>query len=350
MSIGARPRQAYWFGGAAVFAAGVIVCAVIAPRTAAAGWLVGFAFWSEVAGGGLLLMMIHRLTGGRWGEVLRPVIEAMAATIPLLLVLIVPLFIAIPAIYPWFDGADGVKPDVLAHYLNTPFFVVRSLIVLAAWGVLALLLPRLEGRRGQLVAALGLAFYCLTIGPIGFDWFLSLAPPFVSSSFGASVAVTQLVAALAFALVVAPPPAEEPALADLGGLLLAFVLGITYIDFMAVLVIWYGDVPATTRWFVARMDLLWRLLAWAAFAFVAVIPILSLFLARVRHSRDALRAVGASALLGLVCYDAYLVVPPFGAAAFVPAVLSIIAIGLLLVALMRGGWSLARGRRPAYGE
>jgi hypothetical protein len=350
MSNGERTRQAYWFGGAAVVAAGVIVCAVIAPRTAAAGWLVGFAFWSEVAVGSLLLMMIHRLTGGRWGEVLRPVIDAMAAAIPLLLVLIVPVFIAIPALYPWFHGAGDTKPDVLSHYLNTPFFVIRSLIVLAAWGVLALLLPRLAGPRGQLIAALGLAFYCLTIGPIAFDWFLSLAPPFVSSSFGASVAVTQLIAALAFALVAAPPPADESALADLGGLLLAFVLGITYIDFMVVLVIWYGDVPATTRWFVARMDLSWRALAWAAFTLAAVIPILSLFLARVRQGRGALRAVGASALLGVVCYDAYLVLPPFGAAALVPAVLSIVAIGLLLVALMRGGWRLANRRRPAYGE
>jgi hypothetical protein len=145
-------------------------------------------------------------------------------------------------------------------------------------------------------------------------------------------------------------PAGEPALADLGGLLLAFVLGITYIDFMAVLVIWYGDVPATSRWFVARLGLPWRALAWAAFALVSVGPTLALFLSRVRHGRGALRVVGASALIGLVCYDAYLVAPPFGAAALLPAALSIIAIGLVLVALMRGAWRLSDGRRPAYGE
>jgi len=350
MSNGAHSRRGHWFGAAAVLAAGVVICAVIAPRAAAVGWLVGFAFWSQVSVGSLLLMMIHRLTGGRWGEALWPVMEPMAATIPLFLLLVIPLFIAIPALYPWFHPAGDIKPDVLTHYLNVPFFVVRSMIVLAVWGVLALLLPRLDGPRGQLVAALGLVFHCLVIGPIGVDWFLGVTPPFASSSFGASVAVTQLIAALAFALVVAPVREGDPALADLGGLLLAFVLGITYIDFMAVLVIWYGDVPATSRWFVARMDASWRALAWAAFALGCVVPILSLFLARVRRGRGALRIVGASALIGLVCYDAYLVVPPFGTTALVPAALSIIAIGLLLVALLRGQRRLANTRRPAYGE
>src|SRR5262249_4728500 len=160
----------------------------------------------EVAVGSLLLMMIHRLTGGRWGLVLLPVIEPLAATIPLFFLLIVPVFIAIPWLYPWAGGAGAVKPEVLTAYLNVASFIRRSLIALAGWSALALLLPRYDGRRGLLLAAVGLAFHALVIGPIGFDWILSIAPTFASSSFGASVAITQLIAALAFALVLAPVP------------------------------------------------------------------------------------------------------------------------------------------------
>ena len=42
---------------------------------------------------------------------------------------------------------------------------------------------------------------------------------------------------------------DEPATRDLGGLMLAVILGLIYIDFMAVLVIWYGDLPRKVDWF-----------------------------------------------------------------------------------------------------
>jgi hypothetical protein len=244
-----------------------------------------------------------------------------------------------------------VKPDVLTAYLNLPWFIGRSLIALAGWSVLALLLPRLAGPRGQLLAAVGLAFHCVVIGPIGFDWILSIEPPFASSSFGASLAITQLIAALAVALVLAPAPEADPASGDLGGLLLTFTLGITYLDFMAVLVIWYGDLPRSTAWLVARNHLPWTALAWAAFLLVSLLPFGALILSRVRASRAALRIVAAGVLIGLFCYDAWLVAPPFGTAALLPALLATIAIGLSLAAATT--WPLrfmSTGRRPAYGE
>jgi hypothetical protein len=341
--------QGALLGGAALLALGVLACAAFAPKAAAAGWLIGFAFWSEVSVGSLLLMMIHRLTGGRWGDALRPVLAPLAATIPLLFALVIPLFVAIPQLYPWARAAGDVKADVLAAYLNTPLFVTRSLIAIAGWSVLAYALPRFLDGRGQLLGAVGLVFHCVVIGGIGFDWILSLEPPFASSSFGASVAVTQLIAALAFALVLAPEPEGDPVAGDLGGLLLAFILGITYIDFMAVLVIWYGDVPRTAAWFVLRNRFPWMALAWASFVLGSLLPIGALFASTIRASRARLRIVGGCALVGLLVYHAYLVAPPFGPLALVPALLATLAIGLAVIAL-----AFARVRpqaeRPAYGE
>ena len=83
------------------------------------------------------------------------------------------------------DRAGDVKPDVLSYYLNTPFFIGRSLIAIAGWSVLAFLLPRTTGRPGQFVAAVGLVFHCVVISVVAVDWVLTLEPPFISSSFGA---------------------------------------------------------------------------------------------------------------------------------------------------------------------
>jgi hypothetical protein len=319
---------------AAVLVAAILVAlAMAAPKTAAAGWLTGFAFWSEVPVGSLVLLMIHRLTGGRWGRSLRPVLEPAAALTPLLFLLAIPIVVAISVLYPW-SAETGAKPDVLSYYLNLPFFAGRTLVALAGWSALALLLPRMRGAAGQLAAGAGLVFHGVIISLVAVDWMLSIEPPFISSSFGASVAITQIMAALAFAAVLAPEPIDDPATGDLGGLLLATVLGITYVDFMALLVIWYGNLPGKAVWFTERIRLLWLALGISAFTLGSLLPILALLLSRVRNSRNGLRFVGFSVLIGLAVYHIFIIVPPFGDVALLPAALAIVLIGLLLAALL----------------
>jgi hypothetical protein len=331
---------------AAAAGVGLVAWAIFAPREAAAGWLIGFLFWSQIPVGSLVLSMIHTLTGGRWGVVLRPVLAPATAAVPWLFVAAVPIFIAVPALYPWAQHANAVKPDVAAHYLNTPFFIGRSLIALAVWSVLSLLIRRAGRRGGLLTAGVGLLLYGVVLSSVAVDWFLSLEPPFVSSSFGASVGIMQLVTALAWATVLAPASEGDPATGDIGGLLLAFVLGITYVDFMTFLVIWYGDLPRESFWFVARERLPWPALAGAWFVLGSVAPILALLLARVRNSHVALRLVGLSVLAGSLLYTTWLVAPPFGAAVLGPAALAFVVIGTLQTLLVTSPL-LMRPRREA---
>jgi hypothetical protein len=316
--------------GASLAIAGLLMTATFAPGTAAAGWLVGFVVWSQVAVGSLVLIMIHRLTGGHWGEVLYPALAFAARSVPLLFVLILPVFVALPLLAPWAHGHGGVKPDVASYYLNMPFFIGRSLIAIAGWSALALLLPRIAGPSGQFFAALGLVFHAIVISVVSVDWVLSVEPPFISSSFGASMAITQLIAALAWAVLRTPRPADHAVTGDIGGLLLAFVLAITYVDFMAFLVMWYSDLPVRMSWFVERDHFPWSLLATGAFIFGSAVPILALLMERVRNGPRELRVVALSVLAGLALCYAWLVAPPFGVGALAAAVLAIIAIGLLL--------------------
>lgn len=322
------------FVGAAVAIATLVVNAIIDPPLAATGWLVGFLFWAQILVGSLSLLMIHRLTSGRWGEIIASVVEPSAAAVPLLLLLAIPLFLSIPLLYPWSHHPESIKPDVLSSYLNRPAFILRSAIALVGWSALAFFLPRSSVRRGQLLAALGLAFHAVVISSVSIDWYLSLEAPFTSSSFGASVAVSSLVAALAWSAVWAPAPEGDPAIGDVGALLLATVLGLTYIDFMAVLVIWYGDLPREVVWFVVRGHLPWTALAVIAFVLGSVAPILALIQSRFRNERGPLRAVGVCTLAGLAIYDAYLVAPPSGAAALAPSLLAVLGIGLVLIGIV----------------
>jgi hypothetical protein len=314
--------------GGGVAAIGLIVAAVIDPKTAAAGWLIGFLFWGQILIGSLVLGMIHRLTSGRWGETIAPVVGPAVAAVPILLLLVIPVLVAIPQLFPW-ANATRTQPDVASYYLNVPFFILRTIVALVGWTALAILMQRSERRGGQLLAAIGLVFHCVVISSIAIDWYLSPEAPFTSSSFGASVAIVQLIAALAWAALLMDNAEVDVAIGDVGGLLLTFVLGITYVDFMAVLVIWYGDLPHESVWFVERERFPWPLVAAGAFILASVVPILSLLLERVRNSRIALRAVAAVVLVGLALYDAYLIAPAFGVAALVPALLAVVGIGLV---------------------
>jgi hypothetical protein len=344
-----RSRLIGMFVVAMAFIAALIALTFFEPKEAAAGWLIGFLFWSQVPIGSLLLSMIHTLTGGRWGATLRPVLAPATASVPWLFVAIVPVFIAIPLLYPWSHPNGEVSPDVAADYLNTPFFIGRSLIALAVFSAFSLLLRRVGERRALLTAGVGMVLYGIMISYIAIDWFLSLMPPFVSSSFGASVGIMQLVTAMAWAALLAPEPPGDPVVGDIGGLLLAFVLGITYVDFMALLVIWYGDLPHKEFWFVARDHFPWSAIAAAWFVLGSVGPILALFLARIRNSRRALRVVAASVLAGSMLYIAYLVAPSFGVAVLVPAALAIVAIGILQVAVMTASLPLLRAEASVHG-
>src|SRR5581483_10028277 len=168
-----------------------------------------------------------------------------------------------------------------------------------------------------------------------------------SSSFGVSIAVIQLIAGMSWVTAIGPEAEEEPYASDLGALLLAFVLGITYIDFMAVLVIWYGDLPHEEIWFVERAAWPWALLAVASFVLVSLLPTLALLLSKLRNARGPLRAVGICVLAGLACYDAYLIAPPAGLLALVTGAIAILGIGLLLFGLFASGADSLVGFRGA---
>ena len=126
------------------------------------------------------------------------------------------------------------------------------------------------------------------------------------------------------------------------------MLGITYIDFMAVLVIWYGDLPREEIWFVARDRLPWTALAVAAFILASLLPIFALLLSQAsRKPRGRCAPSAPACSSALRCYDAYLIAPPSGARRCHRRSLAIIGIGLALARLLeRLTRSCCHPRRP----
>ncbi len=311
------------------------------PKAAAGGWLMALVFCSSIPIGSVFALMIHALTGGRWVTSFRAVFIPSASALWLIALFFVPVLTDLSYFYSWASTATVAPADVSQMYLNQPFFIARSATALIFWCIIGLLLPRLAGTARMLVAAIALALHALIIGVIGLDWILSLEPVFFSSSFGATLAFTQFAAALAWAAILSPRCKDDIGVADVSGLLLATLLGLTYLNFIAFLVIWYGDLPHKASWFAHREQWPWRLIGLLAFIFGAVVPIFLLFLERVRSSKTGSRRVGAIALAGIALYFAYLIAPPFGELSLGAGLLAAIAIGGLLIAYTATPWGRA---------
>src|SRR6185436_603867 len=206
------------------------VCAVggfFAPAQFFRSYLFAFLFWAGVALGCMAVAMLHHVTGGAWGLPIRRPLESATRTLPLLLVLFLPIVLGARRIYEWADPA-AVAHDPLLHqksaYLNVPFFTGRAVLYFAAWIGFAYFLNRWSldqdatggrpiGRKLQLLSSAGLVMYGLTMTFASVDWAMSLEPHWFSTMYGVMFIAGQALAAFAFIIVVLVALAESPPLA-----------------------------------------------------------------------------------------------------------------------------------------
>jgi hypothetical protein len=126
---------------------------VLDPQRAFFAYLLAFAYVASVALGMLVFLMAVHAAGAKWPVVVRRLLEAGASSLPLLMVLFVPLLFGLRALFPWTTPAaieDAHARELVEKklaYLNVPFFIARSFVYLGFWAMLALLLRHWSLRR-----------------------------------------------------------------------------------------------------------------------------------------------------------------------------------------------------------
>jgi hypothetical protein len=296
-----RERQAWIVAALALLGCGLAW--VLAPARFPHAWLAGFVALSLWPLGSLGLLYAHALTGGRWGEAIRPGLLAGAGLAPALAVLVIPLWLSLPALYPWVR-ADGSLAN--RWWLNPPFFFVRGAVSLAVWMGLAALAWR--GRGLGPLAPFALIALAITVTWSAIDLTMSLDPRFVSSAYGMIAAASAAVVGLACAILASPAAAPEIG-NDLGKLLLGLVALWTYLDFMQIVIVFQSDLATQAPWYVARA----RGPAGWVMALVSVlhsvIPVFALLSPRVRRSPATLSAVASLLVLAELIRAFWTVLP-----------------------------------------
>ena len=318
-------------------AAGAVVSLIgyfVNPTQFFQSYLMAYMFVLGLTLGSLALGMVHQLSGGAWGVVIRRQIGAASRVLPILTLLFLPIVFGMSHLYEW-THADIVNADPVLRgkhlYLNTPFFLIRAVIYFACWNAVSYLLNKwaLEqdqtgdpryARRMQMLSGGGLLVYGLCITFASFDWLMSLEPHWFSTIYGVLIMGGQGLSALAFLITALVWLARRPPLRDivlpshfhdLANLMLAFVMLWAYFSFSQYLIIWSGNLPEEIAWYLHRLQTGWRFVAVTLVIFHFTVPFLLLLSRAVKRAPNTIVKVSLAILVARLIDLFWLIAPEF---------------------------------------
>jgi hypothetical protein len=296
------------------------------------GWLLGLVLTFGFSVGGLALLMVQYVSGGKWGLLLRRPLEAMSRTLPLIFVYWLGIVLAVLSkkLYLWaqVDGSNpgqleealksGFINEVQAHclqfkrpMLNPTMFILIGVICFVIWTFYMWKLNRLGLQRDsdkpantpywikrmENISGFGILVYSLTMTAAVIYWVMSLDVTWYSSVYGLLFLVGQGYSVLALSIIVTISLSKaEPIKTilrqteqhDLGKFTFAFVMLNIYLAFAQFLIIWSGNLPEEIPWYLDRIRGHWGVIITLDFLFHWLIPFTLLLSRDIKRNKKRL--------------------------------------------------------------
>jgi hypothetical protein len=262
-------------------------------------YLFAFIYWGGFTIGGLGVLLMNHVVGGTWGVTTRRLLGAAVRTLPLLVLLFIPLVIGVRDIYPWAQPETVKHNDFLLHkqgYLNLPFFLLRTVIYFAIWifwGFRVYKMADLQDETGDVTlrermrrfSAPGLLIFTLSASFAYIDWILSADAQYYSTIYGAMILIGDVLQAFALIIIVLVLAAGKDrfggrvnpkVLHDLGNMMFAFTIFWTYLTASQLIITWPANLPQEIEWYLVRVRGGWKVLAIIVAFSMFAIPFLAL--------------------------------------------------------------------------
>lgn len=334
-------------------------------------YLVNYSFFLSISLGALFFVALHHVTRAGWSVTVRRLAEFLAANIPLLAVLFLPILIPMllgnQSLYDWTNPEVVRQSELVQHktpYLNVPFFAVRAVLYFVLWWLVVRYFftrslqqdesgdPGLTTRMERLSGP-ALILFAVTVTFAAFDWLMSLEPTWFSTIFGVYFFGGAAVGALGAIILAAASLQSAGRLTaavttehyhDLGKLLLGFVIFWGYIAFSQYMLIWYANIPEETMWYLERQTGSWLAVSLALWLGHLILPFFGL-LPRAVKRRPMFLAYWATWLLAFHWLDLYWLVMPNLSTERLPFGLLDVSLLVGLGSLYVAGVLTAMGRR-----
>ncbi len=316
-------------------------------------YLLGFMTCFGFSGGGLVLLMLQYVSGGKWGLLLRRPLEAMSRSLALVFVMWIPIAIFMKHLYQWAafptnDAArDGYAKGLITHeqeltmiakraMFSPSAFILQSLAVFIILGLFVYLLNKwslerdADPARGtersyeywrtkfENLSGPGIFIYVVLLTDAAIMWIMSLDVTWYSSIWGLQFLVGQGFAVFALSiLTVIKLSKVEPMNTllrkteqhDLGKLAFAFVMLNIYLSFAEFLIIWSGNVPDEIPWYLNRIHGGWWTICSLDFICHWLIPFCLLLSRNLKRDKGRL-ALLACFMIFARCVDMFWLIEP----------------------------------------
>ncbi len=317
------------------------------------GYLLGFMLCFGFAGGGLCMLMLQYVSGGKWGLILRRPLEAMSRTTPLLVLLFIPLMLFSKRLYLWaiFPTRDAVENGAQRGLLNeadahaltwkhpmlSPLSVILQFVVIFGFMLLwSYFLNRWSLERdadpaagtqqsfefwrirSENLSGIGILIYVILLTACVFDLVMSLDITWYSTMYGLIYLVGQGYGVLALGvhsiirlsryqpLATALRKTEQY---DLGKFMLGFVMLNIYLSFSQFLIIWSANQPEEIPWYLHRIRGGWWVITSLDFIFHWVIPFVLLLSRQFKYDNRKMLALTAWMIFAR-CFDLFWLIEP----------------------------------------
>jgi hypothetical protein len=189
-------------------------------------------------------------------------------------------------------------------------------------------------KRLQMMSGPGLGLLILTITFAAIDWVMSLDPAWSSTIFGLIFVASWSLSALAFGILVMSWLAKREPMNtvvrtshfhDWGNLMMALVMLWMYFAFSQYLIIWSGNLPEETTWYVARKHDGWGIIALAVVILQFAFPFLTLLSRAAKQSAQRLGMLALLILIMRVVDVIWLIEPTFNREHFYLSWMDIVA-------------------------
>jgi hypothetical protein len=276
-------------------------------------YLMGYMLVLGFALGSLGLLMLQHLTSGQWGIMIRRPLESATRTIPLLLVLFLPIFFfGLEHLYgAWLHPEEPLSK--MQVWWLTPFnYRFRALLYFALWLFLMWIFNRWSRQqdvnrddralrqRFKMLAGPGIILYVFSISFAAIDWVMSISPHWASTIYGFLYVAGQLISAMALMAIIVVFLARTGPLAGLlqkrhlwqfGGLLFAFNMLWAYFSFSQLLIIWSGNLPEEISFYRTRLYGSWGIVAVVVLLFHFFVPFFLLLSKDLKRNQNLLPKV-----------------------------------------------------------
>ncbi|WP_372775721.1 hypothetical protein [Mangrovibacterium sp.] len=268
------------------------------PGRAWANYLLNNFYFVSIAIGAAFFISIQYISQAGWSAAFKRIPEAMAAYLPIAAGFFIILLFGVHSLYEW-SHEEAVATDHLiqhkAVYLNLPFFAVRVLVFFGLWILMTKWMRRVslkedvEGGVAHFVKSEHLSkififIVAVTFSAFSIDMLMSLQVHWFSTLFAAKMFISafQHGSAIITLIVILLHRAGYLKVLNRSHLhdftrymfMLAIVWG--YFTFAQFMLIWYGNIPEETAYYVHRWDGPFEVLFYASIILNWFIPFLFL--------------------------------------------------------------------------